>query len=104
MNQAADQFYFEVAVKRQMAEQKQAITKRLRQLIARLQRRRENLRSDGEELQKNLESKDYGDILTAWAPTSRAVDQFDWSASTSARKASANAFSGSRFSALEEAW
>jgi predicted ribosome quality control (RQC) complex YloA/Tae2 family protein len=68
MNQAADQFYFEVAVKRQMAEQKQAISKRLRQLIARLQRRRENLGSDQEGFQKDLESKDYGDILTANYP------------------------------------
>ena len=68
MNEAADQFYFEVAVKRQMAEQKQAITKRLRQLVARLQRRRENLGSDREGFQKNLESKDYGDILTANYP------------------------------------
>jgi predicted ribosome quality control (RQC) complex YloA/Tae2 family protein len=68
MNQAADEFYFEVVVKRQMAEQKQAIAKRLRQLIARLQRRRENLGSDREGFQKDLESKDYGDILTANYP------------------------------------
>jgi predicted ribosome quality control (RQC) complex YloA/Tae2 family protein len=68
MNQAADQFYFEVVVKRRMAEQKQAMAKRLRQLISRLQRRRENLGSDQEGFQKDLESKDYGDILTANYP------------------------------------
>ena len=68
INQAADQFYFEVAIKRRMAEQKQALSKRLRQLIVRLQRRRENLGSDREGFQKDLESKDYGDILTANYP------------------------------------
>jgi predicted ribosome quality control (RQC) complex YloA/Tae2 family protein len=64
MNQAADQFYFEVGMKRQMMEQKQALTKRLRQLISRLQRRQENLGKDREEFQKDLGAKDFGDILT----------------------------------------
>ena len=67
-NQAADQFYFEVVINRQMAEQKQALSKRLRQLIARLRRRQENLLSDREGFQKGLEAKDYGDILTANYP------------------------------------
>jgi predicted ribosome quality control (RQC) complex YloA/Tae2 family protein len=68
MNQAADQFYFEVVMKRQMVEQKQALSKRLRQLISRLQRRQENLMTDREGFQKGLEAKDYGDILTANYP------------------------------------
>jgi predicted ribosome quality control (RQC) complex YloA/Tae2 family protein len=68
MNQAADQYYFEVVMKRQMIEQKQALSKRLRQLISRLQRRQENLTTDQEGFQKGLEAKDYGDILTANYP------------------------------------
>jgi predicted ribosome quality control (RQC) complex YloA/Tae2 family protein len=71
MNQAADQFYFQVVVKRQMAEQKQALSKRLRQLISRLQRRRENLIGDREEFQKDLGAKDLGDLLTANYPRLR---------------------------------
>jgi predicted ribosome quality control (RQC) complex YloA/Tae2 family protein len=68
MNQAVDQYYFEVVMKRQMIEQKQALSKRLRQLISRLQRRQENLTTDQEGFQKGLEAKDYGDILTANYP------------------------------------
>jgi predicted ribosome quality control (RQC) complex YloA/Tae2 family protein len=68
LTQAADQFYFDVVIRRQLTEQKQAISKRLRQLIARLERRRENLKSDREGFQKDLGSKDYGDLLTANYP------------------------------------
>jgi predicted ribosome quality control (RQC) complex YloA/Tae2 family protein len=68
LNRAADQFYFETVMKRRMTEQKQALSKRLRQLISRLQRRWENLSSDREGFQKDLESKDWGDILTANYP------------------------------------
>jgi predicted ribosome quality control (RQC) complex YloA/Tae2 family protein len=68
LNRAADQFYFETVMKRRMTEQKQTLSKRLRQLISRLQRRRENLSSDREVFQKDLESKEYGDILTANYP------------------------------------
>ena len=68
LNQAADSYYFEVVMKRQMAEQKQAIAKRLRQLLSRLQRRKENLLLDREKLEKDLELKAYGDILTANYP------------------------------------
>jgi len=68
MNQAADQFYFEVVMKRQMIEQKQSLSKRLRQLISRLQRRQDNLTTDREGFQKDLEAKDYGDLLTANYP------------------------------------
>jgi predicted ribosome quality control (RQC) complex YloA/Tae2 family protein len=68
MNRAADSFYFEVIMKRQMDEQKLAIGKRLRQLLSRLQRRREKLLQDRERLERNLEFKTYGDILTANYP------------------------------------
>ena len=68
MNRAADSYYFDVVMKRQMAEQKQAIAKRLRQLLSRLQRRKENLLLDREKLEKDLELKAYGEILTANYP------------------------------------
>jgi predicted ribosome quality control (RQC) complex YloA/Tae2 family protein len=68
LNRAADQFYFETVMKRRMTEQKQALSKRLRQLISRLQRRRENVSSDREGFQKDLGAKDWGDILTANYP------------------------------------
>jgi predicted ribosome quality control (RQC) complex YloA/Tae2 family protein len=68
LNRAADHFYFETVVKRRVTEQKRALSKRLRQLISRLERRRENLSSDREGFQKDLESKDWGEILTANYP------------------------------------
>ena len=68
LNQAADSYYFDLVLKRQMADQKQAIAKRLRQLLSRLQRRKENLLLDREKLGKDLELKAYGDILTANYP------------------------------------
>ncbi|KPK92067.1 MAG: hypothetical protein AMJ94_05995 [Deltaproteobacteria bacterium SM23_61] len=68
LNRAADQFYFETVMKRRMAEQKEGLSRRLRQLISRLQRRRENLSSDRERFKRDLESKDHGDILTANYP------------------------------------
>jgi len=68
LNQAADSYYFDVVLRRQMAEQKQSLAKRLRQLLSRLQRRRENLLLDRERLEKDLELKACGDILTANYP------------------------------------
>lgn len=68
MNETADQHYFEVVTKRLMGELKQGMNKRLRQLLSRLQRRKENLLSDQEDFQKDLELKAYGDILTANYP------------------------------------
>ena len=68
MNQAADSYYFEVATKRQISEQKQAIERRLRQLLSRLQRRSENLLLDRKKLEEDLELKAYGEILTANYP------------------------------------
>ena len=52
MNEAADAFYFETVMRRQMAEKKQAMAKRLRQLLSRLQRRQENLLADREKFRK----------------------------------------------------
>jgi predicted ribosome quality control (RQC) complex YloA/Tae2 family protein len=68
MNEAADAFYFETVMRRQMAEKKQAMAKRLRQLLSRLQRRRENLLSDREKFQSDVELKAYGEILVANYP------------------------------------
>jgi predicted ribosome quality control (RQC) complex YloA/Tae2 family protein len=65
LNQAAEAVYFETVTARQMAEQKQAILKRLRQLLLRLQRRRENLFSERERFEKDLACKDLGDLLLA---------------------------------------
>jgi len=68
MNQAADAFYFETIMQRQMADKKQAMAKRLRQLLSRLQRRRENLLLDREKFEKDVELKAYGEILVAHYP------------------------------------
>jgi len=68
MNEAADAFYFETVMRRQMAEKKQAMAKRLRQLLSRLQRRREHLLSDREKFESEVELKAYGDILVANYP------------------------------------
>ncbi len=67
-NQAADSYYFEVVTKRHISEQKQAIAKRLRQLLSRLRRRSENLLLDRKKLEEDLELKAYGEILTANYP------------------------------------
>jgi predicted ribosome quality control (RQC) complex YloA/Tae2 family protein len=68
MNEATDAFYFETVMRRQMAEKKQAMAKRLRQLLSRLQRRREHLLSDREKFESDVELKAYGDILLANYP------------------------------------
>ena len=68
VNEAADAFYFETVMRRQMAEKKQALAKRLRQLLTRLQRRRENLLSDREKFERDVELKTYGEILVANYP------------------------------------
>ncbi|MBM4330604.1 MAG: fibronectin-binding domain-containing protein [Deltaproteobacteria bacterium] len=68
MNQAADNYYFEVVWQRKMVEQKQAMGKRLRQLLHRLQKRRENLLLDQEKFEKDLALKSYGEILTSNYP------------------------------------
>jgi predicted ribosome quality control (RQC) complex YloA/Tae2 family protein len=68
MNQAADEFYFETTTRRQMADQKQAMARRLRQLLSRLRRRQENLALDRENCEKELVFKEYGEILLANFP------------------------------------
>ncbi|MDP2907689.1 MAG: NFACT family protein, partial [Nanoarchaeota archaeon] len=68
MNKAADAYYFETTLHRQMADQKQAMARKLRQLLSRLQRRRENLLLDREKFEKELVLKDYGEILLANYP------------------------------------
>ncbi|MBI5969197.1 MAG: NFACT family protein [Deltaproteobacteria bacterium] len=68
MNRAADSFFFETVMQRQMAEQKQAMARRLNQLLSRLQKRGENLLADRERFEKDLELKDYGEILVANYP------------------------------------
>ena len=68
LNQAADSYYFATVMQRQIADQKQAMAKRLRQLLSRLQRRRENLLLDREKFQKDVELKASGEILVANYP------------------------------------
>jgi len=68
MNRAADAYYFESVMGRQMADQKQAMTQRLRRLISRLQKRGENLHGDLEKFEKEMEYKAFGEILTANFP------------------------------------
>ncbi len=68
LNQAADSYYFETVMQRQMADQKQAMARRLRQLLSRLQRREENLWRTGKNSRRNVELKAYGEILVANYP------------------------------------
>ncbi len=68
LNQGADEFYYELTTWQQIKEQKQAMGKRLRQLGERLQKRKENLLQDKEKLTKDLQLKDWGDILKANYP------------------------------------
>lgn len=68
MNRAADAYYFETVMGRQMADQKQAVVRRLRRLISRLQKRQENLHEDLEKFEKETEYKAIGEILTANFP------------------------------------
>jgi predicted ribosome quality control (RQC) complex YloA/Tae2 family protein len=65
MNEAADAYYLETVSKRKITDQKQALTKRLRQLISRLQKRRENLLGDREKFAKEIDFKALGEILKA---------------------------------------
>ena len=68
MNQAADAYYFETVLRRQIADQKKAMARRMSQLLARLQRRKENLLEDREKFKKDIELKAYGEILVAHYP------------------------------------
>ncbi len=71
MNQAADAYYFETVMRRQVMDQKQAMTRRIKLLLSRLQRRQENLLADREKLAQDLELKKYGEVLTANYPKLR---------------------------------
>ena len=68
LNQAADAYYFATVMQRQIADQKQAMARRLRHLLSRLQRRAENLAEDREKFEKDVELKAYGEILVANYP------------------------------------
>jgi predicted ribosome quality control (RQC) complex YloA/Tae2 family protein len=68
LNRAADSYYFATVMQRQMTDRKQAVARRLRQLLSRLQRKKENLLLDREKFEKDVELKVYGDILVANYP------------------------------------
>jgi len=60
MNAAADSYYFETVMRRQMEERKHSLTKRIRQLLGRLERRKENLILDKEKFAEDLVLKGEG--------------------------------------------
>jgi len=68
LNQGADDFYYELTTWSQIKEQKQSMLKRIRQLIERSQKRKENLLQDKEKLTKDLQLKVWGDALVAIYP------------------------------------
>ena len=65
MNAAADAYYFETVMRRQLEEKKQALLKRVRGLLGRLERRKENLLSDRQKFESDLKLKASGDLLVA---------------------------------------
>jgi len=65
VNAAADFYYFETVMRRLMEERKQSLTKRIRQLLGRLERRMENLLLDKEKFDRDLVLKAEGDLLVA---------------------------------------
>lgn len=65
LNQAADVYYFETVTARQMAEQKLALTKRLKQFLSRLEKRKENLTQDRAKLERDLTCREQGELLVA---------------------------------------
>lgn len=65
LNQGADNFYYALTAGQQIKEQKKVISKRLHQLLERLQKRKENLLQDREKLTKDLRLKEWGDVLLA---------------------------------------
>jgi len=64
-NAAADSYYYETIMRRQMEERKRSLTKRIRQLLGRLERRKENLILDKEKCAGDLALKAQGDLLVA---------------------------------------
>jgi len=68
LNAAADAYYFETVMRRQLEERKQFLLKRVRALLGRLERRKDNLLLDRRKFEKDLELKSYGDLLVAHFP------------------------------------
>ncbi len=68
MNQAADAYYYETVMARQVNERRQSVVRRLKQLISRLEKRRENLAADRAKLEHDLKLKELGDLLVANYP------------------------------------
>ncbi len=78
VNSAADSYYFETALRRQMEERKQSLLKRIRLLLERLERRTENLLLDREKSSEDLDLKAYGDLLVANYPRlKKGMNQID---------------------------
>jgi len=78
VNSAADLYYFETALRRQMEERKQSLLKRIRLLLERLERRTENLLLDREKSSEDLDLKAYGDLLVANYPRlKKGMNQID---------------------------
>lgn len=65
LNAAADAYYFETVMHRQMEERKQSLLKRIRGILGRLERRKENLLMDRRKFEKDLQLKASGDLLVA---------------------------------------
>jgi predicted ribosome quality control (RQC) complex YloA/Tae2 family protein len=65
LNAAADAYYFETVMRRQLEEKKQSFLKRIRALLGRLERRKENLLLDRGKFEEDLALKSYGDLLVA---------------------------------------
>jgi predicted ribosome quality control (RQC) complex YloA/Tae2 family protein len=68
LNSAADAYYFETVMRRQLEEKKQSLLKRIRALLGRLERRKDNLLLDRGKFAKDLGLKSYGDLLVAHFP------------------------------------
>ena len=65
LNSAADAYYFEAVTGRHLEERKQSFLKRVRSLLGRLERRKENLLLDRQKFEKDLGLKASGDLLVA---------------------------------------
>ena len=78
LNSAADTFYFETVMRRQMEERKQSLLKRIRALLGRLERRKENLLSDRQKFEKELGLKALGDLLvTHYAKLKKGMKEIE---------------------------
>ncbi len=68
MNAAADAYYDETVLRRHTQERRQAVIRRLKQLISRVERRMAHLADDREKLEKDLGLREMGDLLVANYP------------------------------------